>query len=73
VNAPTLLGLPQDGQHHHTKDQYGTGKPFLYPRLSLLMDGITVEVWVWGLGVYAKLLADTEFQEVGNWVDTFRL
>jgi hypothetical protein len=27
--------------------------------LPLLMDGITVEVWVQGLGMYAELLDDT--------------
>jgi hypothetical protein len=34
--------------------------------LPLLMDGIIVEVWVQGLGVYAELLADTKLQAVGE-------
>jgi hypothetical protein len=58
--------VPQSRNRHHTNDPNRARKPILRSRLPLLMDRITVEVRVQGLGMYAKLLANTIVQAIGE-------
>jgi hypothetical protein len=53
--------VSQDRQHHDIPDQHGTYQPELLAGLHLLMGGKCMEMRVQGLGVYAELLADSEF------------
>ena len=46
-------------KYHHCHDQHRTGKPVLCTRLSLLLDGKCLEVWVSGQCMYAELLDDS--------------
>ena len=41
-----LLGRAQDGQYHPLPHKHGTYKPELLAGLHLLMDRISIEVWV---------------------------
>jgi hypothetical protein len=58
--------VSQDGNRHHKPNQHGTYKPELLAGLPLLMGGKCMEMRVQGLGVYAVVLADSEFQKVGD-------
>jgi hypothetical protein len=72
-HSPHQHGIPdrrslvsENRQYHDIPDQHETEPTKLRPRIPLHLDGIRMEVWVSGQCVYAKLLADSEFQAVGD-------
>jgi hypothetical protein len=58
--------VSQNGKYHDIPNQHGTEPTKLRPRIPLHLDRIRMEVWMSGQCVYAELLADSEFQKVGE-------
>lgn len=62
--------VSQDGQYYDIPDEHGTESTQLRARIPLQLEWNRLEMRVQGLSVYAKLLADSKLQAVGegNWL-----